>query len=140
MSRSSVCKMLLVLLSILLVSRQGDSQEPRSAENSKRWSGIVRSVDRNKNVIEVRVKSDRSQHGESVYTLHLDSTTKLSRKDGNPANLSDLKEGSVVEWTGRGGAAANAGGGTWVTAIMVQEACTPDSCARSKCNRTCRSN
>ena len=139
MSKKSVFTLSLVL-SCSLVPRQADSQEQRSADGPEHHSGIVRSVDTDKQSISIRMKSWTNPDKEVVYTLRISPDAKVSKADGTAAKLSDIKEGSVVEWSDKESAKKRATeGGSRVSAIKLQPACTPDTCARSSCNRTCHS-
>jgi hypothetical protein len=131
MSKKSVFSLFLVL-SCSLVPRQADSQEQRSTDSPEHRSGIVSSVDTDRHLIAIRMKSSTNPDKEMVYTLRISPDAKVSKADGTSAKFSDLKEGSVVEWSGKEGESR-------VNAIKLQPACTPDTCARSSCNKTCHS-
>jgi Cu/Ag efflux protein CusF len=133
MSRKLIYKLFL-LLCLLLLRRLANSQEQKPTETSEHRTGIVRSVDLNKWSIAIRTKSRTHPDEETVHTFQLGPDTKVSKMDGTAVKLSDLKEGSVVEWSGK-----KVDGESKVNAIVLQQACTPDKCARSNCNRTCRS-
>jgi hypothetical protein len=133
MSKESVCAVFL-LLSCLLFPSQVDSQEPRQAEKSEHVSGVLVRVYKDNGSMDMRTKSRTQPGKETTYKFHYGPDTKITKEDGKPADLSELREGSVVTLT-----VNKVDGESRATLIVLQNACTPDTCARSNCKRKCNS-
>ncbi len=122
----------LVLLCCVLVSLSSNSQKQTGGWESDQCSGIVGSVDTATNMLTLRTKSQTDPKREVNLEFSFDSATKVSKEDGTKGALKDLKMGSVV-------ACQTTKNRPRLDVIVMQSACTPSTCARTQCERNCRS-
>lgn len=122
----------LTLLCCVLLSLSSNSQKQTEGWESDQCSGIVSSVDTTTNKLTLRTKSQTDPKREVNLEFSFDSATKVSREDGTKGAPKDLKMGSVV-------ACQTTRNQPRLDVIVMQSACTPSTCARTQCERNCRS-
>lgn len=135
-SRIAAC-----LLLTFLAAHATDSSHKKDACENDRCSGIVSSYDESSNQLTLRVKSPDDSSKELTHTFRLPADTVISKADGKKGSLSDLKSGTVVTYSpperSHGWSAKQ--GKERPGSVVMRSACTADTCAKSSCNRDCKS-
>ncbi len=128
MSPNVLVRTIIFLACLGCLAQIGISQKTEAPTSE--CSGIVRSVDYQKQTLSVRTQFPRD---ETIITLRLGPDAKLIA-DGKPIQFSVLKMGSPITCT------AKESDSEWIAdTIVLLSACDPKHCAKSKCGQQCGS-
>jgi len=133
-----------VVLIALLFSHASDAGKKKDPCDARDCTGIVQSFDPSSHKLILRTRSKDDPAKEVEREIFLSPKTLVEATHGQNGSLSDLKVGSVVtyhresslDWGNKSQSARHEDP---LDVIMMQSACTPDTCARSRCNRNCKS-